>query len=97
MINIIKRWLGTERETLASSGLEPPRRPTAATATVLTNGRPTQKGQTEAPARPGPGPSEATLSLDIGSDGQSQEAFDPYNTGRFDRSAFWEHVSRRQR
>lgn len=53
------------------------------TADVLANG----------PRTPAKSKPRATAS----SAGAPDDSFDPYNTGRFDRSASWERISRSQR
>lgn len=91
MLKLIKRWLGWDDGTgmFDFSSIEPPRRPSSATASVLTHGPRVKKRKPAAQQTKG-------LSLDRGS-GKPQPAFDPYNTGKFDRSASWERISRNQR
>jgi hypothetical protein len=80
MLNSIKRWLGLEAtESQTGTGAGNPRRPTSATAHVLTHGPRARNKKT------------AT------EDSTAAGEFDPYNTGKFDRSASWERISRSQR
>jgi len=97
MLKVIKRWLGWEGDALDFSGLQPPRRPRSATAAVLANGPRVRKVAPKPPAAPRLRPNKAAFSLEIEQDKPRQEAFDPYNTGKFDRSASWERISRSQR
>jgi len=93
MLKTIKRWLGWEGHSgFDFEGLEPRRRPTSATASVLSKG---PRARSAAPVTPAPPKLP-------GDDGQTEAsrpepAFDPYNTGKFDRSQSWERISRTQR
>ena len=92
MLNLIKRWLGWDDGSgmFDFSSIERPRRPSSATADVLTHGPRVKK-----PRKPTAAKAKG-LSLDRGPD-KPQPQFDPYNTGKFDRSASWERISRTQR
>lgn len=99
MLKAIKRWLGWESHTLDFSELRPqPRpRPRSATAAVLANGPRSRKAPPKPPAPPRLREPRAAFSLEREPERANQEAFDPYNTGKFDRSASWERISRSQR
>jgi hypothetical protein len=100
MLKIIKRWLGWQGSSSFDQDSPSARyRPTSATASVLSNG---PKARSAAPMPPPPPMLQqgknAALSLegDKAVPGKSV-AFDPYNTGKFDRSESWERISRSQR
>lgn len=97
MLKAIRRWLGWEGNALDFSDMRPRRRPGSATAAVLANGPRARKAPPKPPAPPRMRDGRASFSLEIEPDKARPEAFDPYNTGKFDRSASWERISRSQR
>jgi hypothetical protein len=97
MLKAIKRWLGWEGNALDFSDLPSQRHPRSATATVLANGPRVRQAPPKPPAPPRLRDKRGAFSLDLEPEPTRQEAFDPYNTGKFDRSASWERISRSQR
>jgi hypothetical protein len=97
MLKAIKRWLGWEGDTLDFGDLHTQRRPRSATAAVLAKGPRVRRTPAKPPAPPRLREKRAAFSLDLEPEPARQEAFDPYNTGKFDRSASWERISRSQR
>jgi len=96
MLGKLRRWLGRDDnpEPPNSTKIEP-RHPRSATADVLANG-PRSPQKFNPKARPVAGDS-STDKLELAADKTTPEKFDPYNTGKFDRSASWERISRNQR
>lgn len=96
MLKLLKRWLGWEEDLdyFNPEDFKPRTRPRSATAQVLANAprkpAPSSKPATKAKAKAAP----SALNLD---DEPDEPHFDPYNTGKFDRSASWERISKNQR
>jgi hypothetical protein len=89
MLRFLKRWLGWEEdlEYFDPDDFEPVPRPRSATAQVFTGKA--RKSPT------GPRTARQPSSPD---DGEPLEPeFNPYNTGKFDRSASWERISKNSR
>ena len=88
MLNFLKRWLGWDESSgpFDFDDIEPSHRPRSATAHVFANGPRVKSGQQNKKAAPAAAAKTAP-----------KGAFDPYNTGKFDRSASWERISRSQR
>jgi len=94
MLTLIKRWLGWEQESNThSSGRGSVRgRPGSATSHLFGKDSPAMRktsntGKFRAGgAATGPKPSA-----------RAKDDFDPYNTGKFDRGASWEKISKNQR
>lgn len=96
MLKFLKRWLGWEEdlEYFNPDDFKPRRRPTAATGKVLSNSTRKPAPPRKAAARPNKAAPPPALNLN---DEPMQPHFDPYNTGKFDRSASWERISKNQR
>lgn len=99
MLGLIKRWLGlkdgsaTWKSTGKKTGKTGRSRPTSATSYLYRKDPPelhenaaTGK-QRAVDAAGGPPPQQR----------RADDDFDPYNTGKFDRGASWEKISKRQR
>ena len=90
MLKLIKRWLGWETDSGFYGDSEGPRsRPDSATAHLFAKDAATsgqlgsgRRGVHKAKGKPTAKP---------------DPQFDPYNTGKFDRSASWERISKTQR
>lgn len=81
MFELFRRLLGRQRKTEPTSSDERSRK-RSVTAQILADGRAgSATGSRGAAPKPG----------------AAAESFDPYNTGKFDRSASWERISRTQR
>jgi hypothetical protein len=111
MLRLLKRWLGWEDDDdyFGSEDLRARVRPRSATAQVLAKGprkeiaqrMPRAAPRAAAKAAPGtaskPAPKRTGPQvLDFAEDAPDP-AFDPYNTGKFDRSASWDRISKNQR
>lgn len=96
MLRLLKRWLGWEEdvEHFSPESFKPRARPTSATAQVLANAP--RKPATPPPRRPTTKVTAAPSALNL-DDEPEVPHFDPYNTGKFDRSASWERISKNQR
>jgi hypothetical protein len=89
MLRFLKRWLGWEEELeyFDPDDFQPVPRPRAATAQVLA-------AKSRKPSTSPRVPRQAPAS----DDGEPLEPdFNPYNTGKFDRSASWERISKNSR
>jgi hypothetical protein len=89
MLRFLKRWLGWEEdlEYFDPDDFEPVPRPRPATTQVLV-GKPRKPSSSPRARRQAPAPD----------DGEPLEPdFNPYNTGKFDRSASWERISKNSR
>jgi hypothetical protein len=113
MLKFLKRWLGWEEDLdyFNPDDFKPRSRPSSATAHILANASrkptPSRNPRPQAksalppkPARPqGPAAKpkrNAPAGLNLGDEPEKPQ-FDPYNTGKFDRSASWERISKSQR
>jgi hypothetical protein len=113
MLKLLKRWLGWEEDLdyFNPDDFKPRARPSSATAHILAN--PSRKlAASPGPSRPAksalsPKPTQAKklpakpkrgapTGLSLTNDPEIPQ-FDPYNTGKFDRSASWERISKSQR
>jgi hypothetical protein len=89
MLRFLKRWLGWEEdlEYFDPDDFKPQPRPRSATARVLASKSrkpsPSVRAPRQAPAPEEPAPLEAD--------------FNPYNTGKFDRSASWDRIGKNGR
>lgn len=81
MFSRILRLFGLKPAKATKPGPRRAVRPRSATAHLFEK-RPTQSPQTPAKLKSGPA---------------ADNDFNPYNTGKFDRSASWEHISKNQR
>jgi len=89
MLKLLKRWLGWEENSdyFDPDDFRTGGRQRSATAQVLAS--------TRSKPQPNPGPrGEPSLDFDKG---PPEPHFDPYNTGKFDRSASWERISKNNR
>jgi hypothetical protein len=90
MLRFLKRWLGwdDDLEYFDPEDFKPAPRPRSATASVL-SGKP-RKPVKQAKSRREP----ARLDVD---EEPARPQFDPYNTGKFDRSASWDRIGKNNR
>jgi hypothetical protein len=88
MLKFLKRWLGWEEDLnyFDPDDFNPAPRPRAATARVLAGKSRKPQANPQTPRAPAAEDSEP-LPPD----------FNPYNTGKFDRSASWERISKNSR
>ncbi|HEY7673084.1 MAG TPA: hypothetical protein VIC71_12780 [Gammaproteobacteria bacterium] len=89
MLKFLKRWLGWEEdlEYFDPDDFKPVPRPRSAIAQVLA-GKPRKPPTSPRMPRPAQAPADAEpLEAD----------FNPYNTGKFDRSASWERIGKNSR
>lgn len=89
MLTWLKRWLGKteESEYFDPEDFKTGSRPKSATAQILASG----------PRKPQPKPQRRDAApLDFEAE-PAEPHFDPYNTGKFDRSASWEKISKNNR
>ena len=101
MLKLLKRWLGREEdlEYFSPEDFKPRARPTSATAHVLAGSPRKPPGKPAAPrGKPKPAATVKAAPPALNLDAAPEEPhFDPYNTGKFDRSASWERISKNQR
>lgn len=93
MLRLLKRWLGFEEddsEYFDPNDFRVETRPKSATSQVLTT------GPRKVQPRPKPKDRAAPPVLDF-EEAPVEPHFDPYNTGKFDRSASWEKISKNNR
>jgi hypothetical protein len=91
MLRLLKRWLGWEED---SDYFDPEEfragsRPRSATAQILANGQ--RKPVAKPPVQRGD-----AAPLDFEAEA-AEPQFDPYNTGKFDRGASWDRISKNNR
>lgn len=92
MLRLLKRWLGWEEDLdyFDPDDFKPEPRPRSVTARVLLGKSPKPPTM---PRIPRPVPTAPGLD-----EAEPLEAdFNPYNTGKFDRSASWERISKNGR
>lgn len=89
MLRFLKRWLGWEEdlEYFDPDDFQPVPRPRSATSQVFT-GKPRKSPTTARTPRQTPALDDAE---------PLEPDFNPYNTGKFDRSASWERISKNSR
>lgn len=95
MLRFLKRWFGRESDEglHAPPRVKRPARPRSTTADVLSK----RPGTEPAARKPKPAPKRRGAdTLDFPED-EPDPKFDPYNTGKFDRSARWDRISKTQR
>jgi len=93
MLRLLKRWLGWEDDDYSvAAELKARVRPRSATAQVLAKGPRKDLGKRARPAPKRTGPEVVDFV-----EGAPDPAFDPYNTGKFDRGASWDRISKNQR
>ncbi|HEY5568453.1 MAG TPA: hypothetical protein VIM81_14595 [Gammaproteobacteria bacterium] len=92
MLRLLKRWLGLEEDSeyFDPNDFRVEARPKSATARVLTTGPRKAQPKAKPKARVAP------PALDFEEE-PAEPPFDPYNTGKFDRSASWEKISKNNR
>jgi hypothetical protein len=89
MLKFLKRWLGWEEDLdyFDPDDFKPEPRPLSVTAQVLA-GKPRKPVTGARVPRQAPSPEDAE---------PLEPDFNPYNTGKFDRSASWERISKNSR
>jgi hypothetical protein len=94
MLRLLKRWLGFEEDSdyFDPDDFRVETRPKSATAQVLTT------GPRNVQPKPKPKPQNRVAPPPLDFEEEPVEPhFDPYNTGKFDRSASWEKISKNNR
>lgn len=93
MLRLLKRWLGweVESEYFDPDEFRTGSRPRSATAHILSSGQRKPAPKAKAPAQ-----RSDAAPLDFEAE-PAEPHFDPYNTGKFDRSASWERISKNNR
>jgi hypothetical protein len=102
MLKRLKRWLGWDTDAglldLAEFGIRSRGTPKADKPPVAQN-RPVEKAAAAAPrrAKTERAPIDVLDNPRLSLDKPSDDGFDPYNTGAFNRSASWERIGRQRK
>jgi hypothetical protein len=104
MLTLIKKWLGWEIDS-DSFGIDRAaqrRRPSSATAHLFSKDSPalrrSEKTTVNAPSASSDSAAKKKATASTAKPApRPNPDFDPYNTGKFDRSASWERISKTQR
>ena len=104
LLKRLKRWLGWDSDSglLDFADLDDRQRPrpfaTKSAVRTTTQGRPAEAPQpTERRAKPERHPLDVLDNPRLSLDKPTDDGFDPYNTGAFNRSTSWEKIGRQRK
>jgi hypothetical protein len=103
MLKLLKRWLGWDADAslldLADFGIRPRSEPPAPKPPIVVahNRPPEQAASGQRRTKTERAPLDVLDNPRLSLDKPSDDGFDPYNTGAFNRSASWERIGRQRK